>query len=253
MNIYPIKAFTDNYIWLLVADDNKSAICVDPGDAAPVIHFLKENDLTLETVLLTHHHADHINGVSALLAYDPLLEVYGPNDVRITAAPRLIANQSDFTLHAWQFHVLQTPGHTSSHICFYESNYGLLFCGDTLFSAGCGRIFDGSIEMLYSSLNTLKELPDETRVYCGHEYTRQNLRFAATVEPHNSVIQNYYQKLTSEPALCSLPSTIALEKEINPFLRLTQEEVKQYVTRRGSNTDPLSVLKQLRDDKNNFS
>jgi hydroxyacylglutathione hydrolase len=254
MNVVPIKAFTDNYIWLLIADNNQSAICVDPGAAEPVIHFLKENHLTLETVLLTHHHFDHVNGLSGLLDYNPLLNIYGPDDSRITGAPRLIADQSTFTLHNWQFHVLKTPGHTASHICFYESNYGLLFCGDTLFSAGCGRIFDGSTELLHTSLNLLKDLPEETLVYCGHEYTLQNLRFAGTLEPDNASIKAHYQHLSSEPARCSLPSTIALEKAINPFFRLNEETIKQYAQRRGClGNDTLSVLRQLREDKNTFS
>lgn len=254
MNITFVRAFTDNYIWLLYSNPGKAILCVDPGEAQPVLDYLKINNVTLEAILLTHHHHDHTGGVPELLMHFPEAKVYGPDDSRVQDLAQTIIRKTEFELQGFQFHHLKTPGHTSSHICFYESNYGLLFCGDTLFSAGCGRIFDGSPELLLESLFQIKALPDETRVFCGHEYTRQNLRFAAMVEPDNRVIEQYSRQLAATPNSSTLPSTIALEKQINPFLRLNQPEIIQYARTRGcNNPDSLAVFKQLRRDKDVFS
>lgn len=251
LKIIPIPAFTDNYIWLIIAKDNKSSLCVDPGDAQPVKQYLKDHNLRLEAILLTHHHHDHIGGVPELIAANPFVKVYGPADPRIPVAS--LCSEKQFNFHQLQFEVINIPGHTSTHVCYVEKQLNLLFCGDTLFSAGCGRVFDGSLETLHQSLNLLKNLPKETKVYCGHEYTRKNLRFASIVEPSNPDIKEYAENITT--VLCSLPSTIALERKINPFFRLNEPEVINYVKKQGypaNREDPFAVFKQLRADKDNF-
>jgi len=254
MQITPVPAFTDNYIWMLVDSKSKQVICVDPGEALPVINFIQENDYTLAAILLTHHHDDHIGGVSALLKNNASLPVYGPKDARIPFITHSVSENDCFTVLQWQFKVLEIPGHTASHIAYYDKTNSLLFCGDTLFSAGCGRVFDGTIEQLHDSLLKLKSLPDNTLVYCAHEYTCQNLRFALSVEPENLAVKTYYQKLMENPQRCSLPSTIALEHEINPFLRISQKSVKEYANLHGcKSSDSLAIFSILRHQKNIFS
>lgn len=253
ITIIPIKAFTDNYIWLLINNQTQSAICVDPGEAKPVIDYLNHHSLRLDAILLTHHHPDHTGGLAMLLNHYPIAIVHGPDDERISNHSTIIRHLDTINIDDWQFKVLNTPGHTSTHICFYESKQGWLFCGDTLFSAGCGRVFDGSYEQLFDSLNQLKALPDSTKIYCGHEYTRQNLDFARHVEPNNLVINHYYQQLITTLKQCSLPSTIALEKQINPFFRLKEPDIKQYAEKYGiDGDDSRAVFKLLREHKNAY-
>lgn len=254
MSVLPISAFYDNYIWLIINEKENTVLCVDPGDAEPVIHFIREKNLHLKAILLTHHHHDHIGGTHELLNAYPKIRVYGPKDSRIHGVTDPVDDQEILFLESLQLQVLNTPGHTATHISYYEPHYGWLFCGDTLFSAGCGRVFDGTFEELHSSLKKIKMLPDSTQIYCAHEYTYTNLRFATLVEPNNSMIRNYLLQLTQNNNHCSLPSTLAIEKQINPFLRTNQSEVQQYSSKGGTKqTDSLSVFKQLRIDKNNFS
>ncbi|MGQ3887699.1 hydroxyacylglutathione hydrolase [Legionella sp. CNM-1927-20] len=252
MLVTPLLAFKDNYIWLLI-DTMGNVICVDPGEAKPVMDYLKRTGFSLKAILITHHHMDHIGGVDELCRANPKTIVYGPPDTRIPLVQHTLLNNDIVELNPWYFQVLNIPGHTSSHICYFETNKQLLFCGDTLFSAGCGRVFDGTYEQLLSSLTLLKELPEATKVYCGHEYTRQNLRFAATVEPNNLVIQKYQRELNHSGA-CSLPSSIALEKQINPFLRINEPQVRNYAKMHGCDSDePLAIFKQIRFNKDNFN
>lgn len=252
IDVIGLSAFKDNYIWLIINPIKRSISCIDPGDATPVLTYAKDNQLSLNHILLTHHHHDHINGVSELLAHFPNALVYGPLDDRIATTKRIVGSADVICIDNLTFQVLDTPGHTSSHICYYESTRGWLFCGDTLFSAGCGRVFDGTIEALHESVRALKQLPNETKLYCGHEYTRQNLQFAATIEPDNRAIHDYFLYLQNNPVLCSLPSTIAHEKEINPFMR-TDTEMLQAVALASNlgSADSLSIFKYLREKKNN--
>ncbi len=253
MEVIPVSAFTDNYIWLIIDKKAGAAICVDPGEAQPVLAFLEKQKLALEAILLTHHHYDHIGGVTALVANNPEIKVYGPSDSRIPQVNNKLQAEERLSLFSCQFHILSTPGHTATHISIHEPNYGWLFCGDTLFSAGCGRVFDGTIDDLHQSLQKLKALPDKTQVYCAHEYTQKNLRFAAIVEPDNLAIRHHAAILQKNNA-CSLPSTIGLEKQINPFLRTEEKNVQIYTSRKGTKAqDSLSVFKQLRADKDIFN
>lgn len=250
----PIRAFNDNYIWISSPDKHSSVFCVDPGDSTPVIAWLKETKSNLAAILITHHHADHCGGVSDLIDYNPNVIIYGPADNRIPSFSQLITNNSPIEICNFKFDIIQIPGHTSSHIAFYEKHQEWLFCGDTLFSAGCGRVFDGTLEQLANSLAKLASLPNSTQVFCGHEYTRDNLRFATTVEPNNSLINTYSQYLLENPNKCSLPSTIEEEKKINPFLRLTEPEVVTYALQHGvKSPDSLSVFSLLRANKNQFT
>jgi len=226
MQVLPIPAFYDNYIWLII--NEQQAICVDPGEASPLLHFLKKEQLNLKAILLTHHHHDHIGGTQDLVESLPKLSVYGPQDGRIPHLTHSLEEGDVLKIAGCEFQILATAGHTSSHISYYEAQKAWLFCGDTLFSAGCGRVFDGTIEELHKSLQRLKNLPEQTKVFSAHEYTEKNLNFAAMVEPKNPDISHYIQLLQKEKSPCSLPSTIALEKQINPFFRTQVPEVQAF-------------------------
>ncbi len=249
----PIPAFSDNYIWAIKDTDAQVFDCVDPGEAKPVLDFANQQNLQLRSILLTHHHHDHIGGVEQLIQHFPQCIVYGPVDPRIKSINNPVEADQTITVGANSYTILSNPGHTSTHISYYNPRQGWLFCGDTLFSAGCGRVFDGTIEELHQSLLLFKKLPPATNIFCAHEYTRQNLKFAQSVEPHNVVIKDYIQTLESSSSLCSLPSLLSFELLINPFLRTDIKEVINYATNHGSaSTTSLDIFKVLRDQKNNF-
>ncbi len=251
MTVIPIPAFTDNYIWAI--PDNAVFDCVDPGEAEPVLHFAKTNQLKLRSILLTHHHHDHIGGVSELLTHYPSCQIYGPDDSRIPWINHPVKEHQQLSIGQHSFQILYNPGHTSTHISYYEPQKGWLFCGDTLFSAGCGRVFDGTMAQLYQSMQLFKTLPPQTKVFCAHEYTRQNLRFAQTVEPHNPAISNYLHQLQNQKAQCTLPSTLDKELQINPFLRTDSPEVQTYARLHGAHSnDPFDVFQIIRLEKNKF-
>src|SRR5690625_4515878 len=227
--IEPIRAFRDNYIWLLRDSHSNRACVVDPGDAAPVIEALRNRNLALETILITHHHPDHVGGVARLVEqYAP--RVYGPRSDHFTDVDVVLADNDRLAVLDHDFEVLTVPGHTLDHIAYYHHTPGqppALFPGDTLFAGGCGRLFEGTAEQMHHSLSKLASLPGNTRVYCAHEYTLTNLRFALAVEPGNTALQQRLaevERLRSED-LPTLPSTIALEKATNPFLRTAEPEV----------------------------
>lgn len=219
-----VPAFKDNYIWLLTR--GKRAFVVDPGDAAPVAARLAAEDLTLEGILITHHHADHQGGVAELAArWHPV--VYGPANESITGCTHPLSGGERIDVLGESVSVMAVPGHTAGHIAYYAP--GMLFCGDTLFGAGCGRLFEGTPEQMSASLDAIAALPDDTLVYCAHEYTEMNLRFAVAVEPDNAALRERVAKVAALRAagLASVPLTLAEEKATNPFLRCDQPAVME--------------------------
>ncbi len=217
-----IPAFKDNYIWLLVRDGH--AAVVDPGDPTPVIARLEALQLKLDTILITHHHADHQGGVEELVArWQP--RVFGPAKESITGCTDPLSGGERIEVLGQAVAVLQVGGHTRAHLAYYVP--GAVFCGDTLFGAGCGRLFEGTPAQMCDSLARLAALPDETRIYCAHEYTEMNLRFAVAVEPHNRLLRERVERVARIRAagLSSIPSTLGEEKATNPFLRCGEPAV----------------------------
>lgn len=253
--VIPIPAFKDNYIWLLVNPSNQRCAVVDPGDAEPVIAYLEQFQLSLEVILITHHHHDHTGGIKKLSELYPV-KIYGPTQDPIEKVDqKLIENDQvklDF-LNA-TFTIYDIPGHTRGHIAYYGE--GMLFCGDTLFAAGCGRLFEGTPEQMYHSLSKILRLPDETLIYCAHEYTQANLHFAETVEPENKFIQQRLQdiKQVRGKNLPSLPSVLSLEKLTNPFLRCHLDSVINSAQLKLDETltNPVNVFRALRAWKDTF-
>jgi hydroxyacylglutathione hydrolase len=251
-NIFAISAFSDNYIWCV--HDSKHAIVVDPGDAEPVIRTLKEKQLILTSILITHHHHDHTGGIKKLVSAYPDVKVYGPKNPKIEGIDLRLSEGESLSLSNPQLdlNILETPGHTLDHIVFY--NKELMFCGDTLFSAGCGRMFEGTPEVFYHSLQKLARLPEQTKVYCTHEYTLANLAFAAHVDPENKVLHDYqnWANTQRESNKITLPSSIGEQKKINPFLRCANKQIKQNIQNimnlsANSEVDVFAALRSCKD------
>jgi hydroxyacylglutathione hydrolase len=267
MNLVALPAFADNYIWML--HDGQSAVVVDPGDETPVIAALDAMSLELTAILVTHHHADHTGGVNALR---PRLHgpVFGPAGESIPAPCTPLSEGDTLDVLGLRFTVMDVPGHTAGHIAYFESGAlvsspetaraespesPLLFCGDTLFSGGCGRLFEGTPAQMHHSLSRLASLPDDTRVCCTHEYTLSNLRFAAAVEPHNAELQAYttWCRAQREAGHPTLPGRIALERQINPFLRCDEPAVLAAALAQGAtSTAGSDVFAALRRWKDHF-
>ena len=254
IQISALPAFTDNYIWLL--QDHRSQRCavVDPGDAAPVLAWLEQHPgWVLSDILVTHHHHDHVGGVERLKQHSGAT-VYGPAQEKIPGRDVALDDAQRISVLGWEFQVMAVPGHTLGHIAYYH--HGLLFCGDTLFAAGCGRLFEGTPEQMHQSLGRLAALPEDTLIYCTHEYTLSNLRFAQAVEPANPEIAQRLEKVTQlrEHGRMTLPSTLALEKLTNPFLRTGETSVKQKVDERTGSDNPSqsAVFAALRAWKDKF-
>ncbi len=251
--IHAVPAFTDNYIWVL--EDGGAAAAVDPGDARPVEAFLERRGLRLEAVIATHHHADHVGGLEALRAhwrcptFGPAREVDEPLDLRLAEGDRFTVPGVGVELAA-----LDIPGHTAGHIALVGG--GLLFCGDTLFACGCGRLFEGTPRQMFDSLGKLARLPISTRVYCGHEYTLANIRFAEAVEPGNRrlAVRKAREAARRERGEPTLPSTIGDELATNPFLRCGEPEVIASAERHAGRRlcDPVEVFAEVRAWKNRF-
>lgn len=256
MSLIPLPAFQDNYLWLL--HDAQRALVVDPGDAGPVQAFLAANGLQLDAILVTHHHPDHTGGVDALREATGA-RVYGPARERIPEPFQRLSGGDAIDVLGLRFEILDVPGHTAGHIAYYCPAWQgapLVFCGDTLFSGGCGRLFEGTAAQMFDSLARLAALPGDTRVCCTHEYTLGNLKFATAVEPGNSQLSLYRQqcelmRLNGKP---TLPSSIALEQAINPFLRTRQPAVAQaaHAYDGADPADPVAVFAALRQWKNEF-
>ena len=253
----PLPAFTDNYIWML--HDGHQAIVVDPGDSAPVAQALQRLGVQLQAILVTHHHADHVGGVDALRDATGAV-VYGPARERIPEPLVRLAQGDAVQALGLRFEVIDVPGHTAGHIAYYCAALDgapLLFCGDTLFSGGCGRLFEGTPAQMLDSLDRLAALPDDTRVCCAHEYTLSNLKFARAVEPGNAALLHHSIRCEALRARnqATLPSQMALERDINPFLRTRQSGVAhaaQAFDAQVQQDDAVAVLAALRQWKNEF-
>ena len=231
LSIKPIKSFTDNYIWMI--KKNKDVVVVDPGDAIPVLNFLKEKNLNLKSILITHKHADHIGGIEDLLNHYPNIKIYGPKN-NFNFIYTIVNNDELLKINELniEFRVIATPGHTLDHVVFADQDH--LFCGDTLFGCGCGKLFEGSYSQMHSSLKTLSKLPPSIKVYCAHEYTKKNIEFALTQDKNNQYLIDRKRNLIGKDI--TLPSTLGEELKTNPFLR--SKDVTQF--------------KELRQRKDNF-
>jgi hydroxyacylglutathione hydrolase len=255
LNLVALPAFDDNYIWML--HDGQRALVVDPGDSEVVLVALERLSLRLETILVTHHHIDHTGGVDVLREATGAT-VFGPLTETMPEPIRRLTGGDKVQAMGLTFEVIDVPGHTSGHIAFYAEsveNVPLLFCGDTLFSGGCGRLFEGTPEQMLASLTKLAALPSQTRVCCTHEYTLSNLKFARAVEPNNAELIQYQQQCVAmrEANEPTLPSTIARELQINPFLRSDQAEVVHAAQQLDPTaTDAVAVFTAIRQWKNNF-
>jgi hydroxyacylglutathione hydrolase len=256
MKLTPLPAFQDNYLWLL--QDGQRAVVVDPGDAQPVADFLQAHGLQLQAILVTHHHPDHIGGVAQLRDATGA-QVYGPAREKIPEPLVRLAGGDEIEVLGARFRVLDVPGHTAGHIAYYCDGIDgspLLFCGDTLFSGGCGRLFEGTPAQMHRSLSLLAALPGDTRVCCTHEYTLSNLKFARAVEPDNAELSDYSRRCEERRAQGqpTLPSTIARERGINPFLRVREPAVAQaaHAHDGADPNDEVAVFAALREWKNGF-
>lgn len=261
LNIIPLPAFTDNYIWLFKQSTSQNVYVVDPGDANVVIDYLSQHQLTLAGILITHHHIDHTGGILALSNFakqtgsaEPL-PIYGPASENINGINQPINNEKSIILKTLNIsvNIFTIPGHTLGHIAYLIDDN--LFCGDTLFSGGCGRLFEGTPQQMYASLTALSQLPKETKVFCTHEYTLANLKFASQVEPDNRDLQRYIEQVTqlrqnNQP---SLPSSIEKEQKINPFLRCDKDTIQRAISQHfqqihKDNTTTFALLRQWKDN-----
>ncbi|MDB5963445.1 MAG: gloB [Massilia sp.] len=256
VTVLAVPAFKDNYLWLI--HDGVDAAVVDPGDAAPILAALDRLNLNLTAILLTHHHADHTGGVPALLAH-ARVPVFGPRNDGIGAVTDKLGEGDTIVVPGIDLglRVIDVPGHTLGHIAYFSDKLHWLFCGDTLFAGGCGRIFEGTPAQMAGSLGKLASLPNATLVYCAHEYTLSNLRFANAVEASSAALQARIVSDTAkrEAGQSTVPSTIALEKATNPFLRATEPAIVASLVAAGKLQDgatPLASFTALREWKNSF-
>lgn len=251
MNLTSIPALQDNYIWTLTDDDNKCLI-VDPGEAQPVLDKIRANHWQPVAILLTHHHHDHVGGVDELLQHYPDLMVFGPQETADKGAKRIVAEGDEFAVLGLNFRVIATPGHTLGHISYFSSPY--LFCGDTMFSGGCGRLFEGTAEQMFESFQKLNQLPADTLVCCAHEYTLSNMKFAAAILPHDPKILARYQQIKDLRAenRITLPTKLALEREINLFLRTQDTDLKKALCTNVSSSALWQTFAVLREKKDRF-
>lgn len=249
MELIRVPALNDNYIWVLV-DGHRQCIIVDPAEAEPVLEIITAKQLTPVAILLTHHHNDHTGGVKGILSKFTTLPVFGPKETQSKGATEIVENGDKVIINEFNLQVIALSGHTSEHIGFYQAPY--LFCGDTLFSAGCGRIFEGTPEQMFESIQKIAELPDETLICCAHEYTLSNLKFAHHVWPENEAITQYLQKITQirDKHQPTVPTTLKTEKKINIFLQCDNLQLQKKLNINIQNP-PLravfTLLRQLKD------
>ncbi|WP_372965162.1 hydroxyacylglutathione hydrolase [Marinobacter sp.] len=262
-SINPIPAFSDNYIWCLSDVEAGKALVVDPGQAQPVADYLKSQSLTLDTILVTHHHSDHTGGISELQELYPDVRIIGPADSRFKNLTESVKNGDIVNWQTIRFKVTATPGHTLDHIVYFTSTEingePALFCGDTLFVGGCGRLFEGTAEQMFNSLNTLRALPDNTAVYCAHEYTLANLRFARHWLPEDLALAEFEQhcQRLREAGQPTVPGSLKAEKALNLFLRWDDPVVVQAAQAYGQAkglqvTKPSEVFAAVRHGKDHF-
>ncbi|KLV06432.1 hydroxyacylglutathione hydrolase [Photobacterium aquae] len=251
LTVKSIPAFHDNYIWLIHSPDNHCVV-VDPGDAAPVLKVLEEEQLTLDAILITHHHHDHVGGISELKRYSPNVQVVAPASEPVPGVTQSVEDGDQVEIFGERFMVLGVPGHTAGHVAYVGDEK--LFCGDTLFSAGCGRLFEGTAEQMFHSLQKLTALPDETLIYCAHEYTSSNLAFALVAEQDNPHLQRYREDVSRLRAqgISTIPSNLKQEKLINPFLRCDQPSIKKSVANKAVNDSDVETFAALRRWKDEF-
>ena len=253
INIEPIEAFSDNYIWLVTT--NEGSIVIDPGESSKTIELLKKRDLNLKAIFITHHHFDHTGGIDEVKLFSSA-KVYGPKNDISSIDVRVEVGQA-LSLIGIDFEIIELPGHTMDHIAFYTNNNGnpLLFCGDTLFAGGCGRVFEGTFGQMYESLIKLKSLPANTKVFSGHEYTTANLSFAKEVEPLNKNIISRYNEVLKlrKEGIPTLPTTIEIELRTNPFFRCDVKEIQDSLLKKFNiKRNEQEIFKALREWKDNF-
>jgi len=258
LTITPIPALDSNYFWVIQPNRNQPDVyVVDPGDATPVIDYLKNNQLSLTAILITHRHRDHIQGIAGLLEYSPV-PVYGPDSELIPQITHKLGDGDLLQLDDIAFKIISVPGHTWEHITYFctatDKRPPLLFCGDALFAGGCGRRFDGTAVIMWDSLQKLAALPDDTQTYCAHEYTQANLEFGLAVEPDNKLLADRLEQVKQLRAQgrVTLPSTILLEKRTNPFLRCQQPGIKIFTENRtqqplGTPAEVFGALRLIKD------
>lgn len=260
--IHAIPAFNDNYIWAMATPDNK-VLVVDPGDAVACLNFIKDHAWKLSSILITHHHHDHTNGIQDCLKAYPQAKIYGPQYSESKHLrdlyQHLLRHKDNIKLNGFCINteIIHTPGHTLDHICYYSHNENILFCGDTLFAGGCGRIFEGTATQMYNSLCKLSALPRDCAVFCAHEYTQANLKFALEVEPENIKLKQRYQEVCRKRQAheITLPSTIGTEQDTNPFLRCHLDSIHQAAKKHAklpmqqnlTNTEVFAIIRSWKD------
>lgn len=251
MNLNSIPAFQDNYIWVL-SNEQGECVIVDPGEAAPVFNAIAENQWQPTAILLTHHHHDHVGGVNELVARYPNLVVYGPQETQNKGANHVVHEGDSVTILGHEFSVIATPGHTLGHLSYFSFPY--LFCGDTMFSAGCGRLFEGTPEQMYQSFEKINKLPEETLICCAHEYTLSNLTFSVSILPNDEHLEQYYRKVKELRAKNqkTLPSTLKIERQINLFLRVNDIDLINKISQETNLQHPEARFAWLRAKKDNF-
>jgi hydroxyacylglutathione hydrolase len=253
LSVEPIKAFTDNYIWLV--STNEGSIVIDPGESKNIQKLIDNKTIDLKGILITHHHYDHTNGLSELVKINEL-EVYGPVN-NIDGINHRLTDKDKISIIGIDFDVISIPGHTLDHIGFYSANANnpILFCGDTLFAGGCGRIFEGTYEQMFHALKKITKLPTNTNIYCGHEYTLSNLKFALEADDSNKELIEEFKKVENKinSNIPSLPTTLDKELKVNPFLRCDNINIQNKIIEKFKvSNNELEVFTALRKWKDNF-